>query len=93
MSHSNVTTRYFTSYCGTRLPFNLVGELAVDDLRNRNTFFRGEFDASGLLMRCEKVVYGEVEVSHDYCYHPDGRLARAVIRAGEDEPESIDYPA
>lgn len=86
-------TRYFTSYSGVRLPLNLVGELAPEDMRNRNTFYLGEYDADGRLVRCEKRVYGEAEVCHEYHYHPDGRLARAVIHDGGDEPEIIDYPA
>lgn len=86
-------TRYFTSYSGVRLPLNLVGELAPEDMRNRNTFYLGEYDADGRLVRCEKRVYGETEVCHEYHYHPDGRLARAVIRDGDAEPETIDYPA
>lgn len=28
-----------------------------------------------------------------YSYHPDGRLARAEIDDGSDEPQIIDYPA
>lgn len=55
MTSSDLTIRYFTSYSGARLPLNLVGELAADDMRNRNTFYRGAFDAGGLLKRCEKV--------------------------------------
>lgn len=93
MNTSDLTIRYFTSYSGARLPLNLVGELAADDMRNRNTFYRGAFDAGGLLTRCEKVVYGEIEVCHDYHYHSDGRLAQAVIQNGGDDPETLDYPA
>ena len=93
MPHSDRTIRYFTSYSGVRLPLNLVGELAADDMHNRNTYFRGEFDGTGLLTHCDKVVYGEVEVSHNYQYHPDGRLAQAVIDDGNDDPKTIDYPA
>lgn len=89
----NPNLRYFTSYSGVRLPLNLVGELAPEDMRNRNTFYLGEYDADGRLVRCEKRVYGETEVCHEYHYHPDGRLARAVIHDGGDEPETIDYPA
>lgn len=86
------STRYFTSYSGTQLPLNLVGELAADDMRNRNTFFRASYDAAGRLIRCEKLVYGETEVCHDYRYHADGRLAQAVIDDGSDS-SVIDYPA
>lgn len=92
MTDPDRTIRCFTSYSGARLPLKLVGELATDELRNRNTYYRGEFEAGERLMRCEKVVYGEIEVSHEYLYHPDGRLAKAVIHGAGDEPESIDYP-
>ncbi len=92
MSSAETTIRYFTSYSGVRLPLNLVGELAPADMHNRNTFYRGEYDADGRLVRCEKRVYGEIEVCHAYHYHPDGRLARAVIDDGSDE-QTIDYPA
>ena len=93
MAEIDLVVRYFTSYSGVRLPLRLVGEPAVDDMRNRNTFYRGGFAADGRLLRCEQMVYGEIEVCHEYSYHPDGRLARAVIRAGGDDPETIDYPA
>lgn len=93
MNPNQHTIRYFTSYSGVRLPLNLVGELASEDMRNRNTYFQGEFDEAGYLVRCEKRVYGETEVCHEYFYHSDGRLARAVIHDGGDEPEIVDYPA
>ncbi len=93
MTAEHDTTRYFTSYSGVRLPLKLVGELTSEDMRNRNTFYRGSFDAEGRLMRCEKVVYGEVEVFHDYRYHPDGRLAQALIHDANGEEERLDYPA
>lgn len=88
MTDTTLITCYFTSYSGVRLPLNLVGELSADDMRNRNTFYRGSFDGSGRLVRCEKVVYGEIEVCH-----ADGRLAQAVIDDGSDEAETIDYPS
>lgn len=86
------TIRYYTSYSGAGLPLRLVGELAADDMRNRNTYYAGAFDDDGRLIRCEKIVYGDIEVRHDYAYHSDGRLARATIDDGSDEPSVIDYP-
>ncbi len=62
-------------------------------MRNRNTYFRGQFDTNERLIVCEKIVYGETEFRHDYRYHPDGRLARAEIDDGSGEPSVIDYPA
>ena len=85
--------RYYTSYSGVRLPLNLVGELAADDMRNRNTYYLGQYDGEGRLVRCEKRVYGEIELCHEYFYHPDGRLAQALIHDGSDEAETIDFPA
>lgn len=85
--------RYFTSYSGAGLPLRLVGELAADDMRNRNAYYIGAFDAEGRLTQCEKVVYGEIELRHEYCYHADGRLARALIDNGDDDPSLIEYPA
>lgn len=93
MTAKDTTTRYFTSYSGAGLPLRLVGELEADAVRNRNTYFRGCYDADGRLRTCEKLVYGETEVRHAYQYHPDGRLARAEIEDGSDETTVIDYPA
>lgn len=93
MDANTTTLRYYTSYSGTKLPLKLVGELAADDMRNRNTFFRGAYDATGQLLCCEKVVYGEIELRHNYSYHPDGRLARAVIDDGSGEVNTLDFSA
>jgi len=92
MTANEATRRYFSSYSGTGLPLNLVGELEADGTRHRNTYFVGTYDAFGHLLSCEKVVYGETELRHDYRYHPDGRLARAEIGDG-DERVVLDYPA
>lgn len=93
MPENTTAARYFTSYSGAKLPLKLVGELSADDMRNRNTYFRGRFDATGQMLSCEKIVYGEAEFRHDYRYHPDGRLAQALIDDGSDEPAVINYPA
>lgn len=93
MSTPRVPTRFFTSYSGTQLPLRLVGELAADAMRNRNTFVRGTFDDADRLIACERVVYGEVELRHDYSYHPDGKLARAAIDDGSGEANVLEFPA
>jgi len=92
MTEKEDTRRYFSSYSGTGLPLKLVGELQGGGTRHRNTYFVGTYDALGHLLSCEKVVYGETELRHDYRYHPDGRLARAEIDDG-DEPVVLEYPA
>jgi len=81
MSNEKTTCRYFTTYSGVKLPFKLVGELREHEIRNRNTFFRGYFDADGVLLGFQKVVYGDgdVELEHQYSYDDAGNLRQAEI--------------
>jgi hypothetical protein len=79
--------RYFLTYSGLRLPLNLVGPLEANAIANRNTYIRATYDAEGRLASCEKLVYGEVELRHDYAYGVDGALSRARIAMGEDVSE------
>ncbi len=71
--------RYFVSYSGVKLPFNLVNAIAAEALSNRNTFIRACFNKAGVLTGFDKVVYGEVELAHRYEYHGNGALSRAEI--------------
>ena len=71
--------RYFTTYSGVGLPFNLTAELNEAETQNRNTFFRGYYDDDGYLQAFQKLVYGEVELEHRYTYKPDGSLLCAEI--------------
>jgi Family of unknown function (DUF6156) len=71
--------RFFVSYSGVKLPFNLVNAIAAEALSNRNTFIRAYFDKAGMLTGFDKVVYGEVELAHRYEYHDNGALSRAEI--------------
>lgn len=75
---ANPDCRFFVSYSGVALPFNLVNPIAAEALSNRNTFIRGYFEA-GVLTGFEKMVYGEVELAHRYEYHDNGILRRAEI--------------
>jgi len=83
--------RFFVSYSGVKLPFNLVNAIAPDALSNRNTFIRAWFDRTGLLSGFEKLVYGEVELSHRYEYHGNGRLRRAEIVMLDEEPVAMSF--
>ena len=56
--------RYFVSYSGIKLPLKLVNEITETSLNNRNTYYRGYFDAQNKMLLCQKVVYGEVESVH-----------------------------
>lgn len=84
--------RYFLTYSGVRMPLKLVEPLAADELGNRNTYFRVTYDAAGRIATCEKLVYGEVELSHRYAYRDDGSLAHARIELG-DEVTEVDCDA
>lgn len=78
--------RHYVTYSGIRLPLKLVTPLEDDQLGNRNTFFRGTFDALDRLVVCEKLVYGTVELTHRYAYHGDGTiLARAEVTGPDGE--------
>jgi hypothetical protein len=82
----NCVCRYFVSYSGVKLPLQLVNELVNEsELQNRNTFFRGYFDAEQRLLLCQKLVYGEVELQHKYSYHDNGALSLAEITDVDDE--------
>jgi len=71
--------RFFVSYSGVELPFNLVNSIATEALSNRNTFIRAYFNKAGILTGFDKVVYGEVEFAHRYEYRDNGALSRAEI--------------
>ncbi|MBF0220109.1 MAG: hypothetical protein HQL49_11385 [Gammaproteobacteria bacterium] len=82
-------TRYFISYSGVKLPLNLVNP--IESIDNRNTFFRAHYDANERMVLCEKVVYGEVEISHQYQYYPDGTLKSAAITDEEGEVQALNF--
>ncbi len=73
------TIRHFVTYTGIRLPFRLVNELEQHEVQNRNTFFRGYFDAQERITGFDMFSYGEIELAHRYEYHGNGQLKRAEI--------------
>jgi hypothetical protein len=79
MEEPHQECRFFVSYSGVKLPFNLVNSIAAEALSNRNTFIRAYFNKAGMLTGFDKVVYGEVELAHRYEYHDGGALSRAEI--------------
>lgn len=82
--------RYFLTYRGVTLPLALAEELPADGLRHRNTYFRAAYDAADRPLRIEKLVYGEVELRHDYEWLPDGRLGRATVHTLDEEPQVLE---
>lgn len=93
MNLEQCESRYFVSYSGVKLPLKLVNELQDSDRENRNTFFRGYFDAEQRLLRCEKLVYGEIELLHDYQYHGNGVLSQADITDADGELTTLRFDA
>jgi len=87
----NQECRFFVSYSGAKLPFNLVNAIAAEALSNRNTFIRAYFDQTGMLSGFDKVVYGEVELSHRYEYHDNGLLRRAEVVMLDEEPAALNF--
>jgi hypothetical protein len=83
--------RYFVTYSGTRLPFNLVNAIEADALSNRNTFIRAYYDNAGALTGFDKIVYGEVELAHRYQYHGNGALSRAEITMLDEDPLVVHF--
>lgn len=82
--------RYFVSYSGIKLPLKLVNEIDQASLHNRNTYYRGYFDAQEKMLCCQKVVYGEVESEHLYAYYDNGVLKQAQIK-DEDEVRELHF--
>ncbi len=86
-------TRYFSSYSGVKLPLKLVGEIAEEDMGNRNTYYQASFDQLDRLCICRKIVYGENELQHQYSYYDNGVLKQAIISEDEDEVTTLNFDA
>jgi len=88
---SDITLRYFLTYSGVKLPLRMTEEIKADALTHRNTYFRAGFDAAGRMAWVEKLVYGEVEMRHDYAYGDDGQLRNAVITMPDEAPHTLQF--
>ena len=87
------TPRFFVTYTGVKLPFKLVNELQASEVENRNTFFRGYFNAQDLLTGFDKIAYSEVELKHRYEYHDNGKLRQAEITDIDGEVTVLNFDA
>ncbi|WP_085314286.1 DUF6156 family protein [Derxia lacustris] len=87
----SLALRYFVTYTGVKLPLKLLDEMPETALNNRNTYFRGWFDADERVVKIEKAVYGAVELRHTYRYHPNGRVAHAVIELADDQTTTMTF--
>jgi len=86
---SVLSVRYFTAYSGIKFPLKLVNELDNASLQRRITYFKGYYQDNGLILKLEKVVYGEVEFTHQYDYYPDGTLRKLMLIEGEEKPRIL----
>jgi hypothetical protein len=83
--------RYFLATSGVKLPLKLVNQIESTALTNRNTYIRAWYDGSERLLRFEKLVYGDIELSHVYDYDADGRLRRAEILMLDEDPTVLHF--
>jgi Family of unknown function (DUF6156) len=92
MSNENFENlRYFLATSGVKLPLKLVNQIESTALTNRNTYIRAWYDGSERLLRFEKLVYGDIELSHVYDYDADGRLRRAEILVLDEDPTVLHF--
>jgi len=83
--------RFFVTYSGVKLPLKLSQPLEEDALNNRNTFFRGYFDAHDRISGLQKMVYGEIELEHRYEYYDNGILKQAEVIDAEGEVTTLHF--
>jgi hypothetical protein len=86
-----MTLRYFLTYRGSKLPLTLTEELDPAALQHRNTYLRAEIDTAGRTLWLEKMVYGEVEMRHDYHWDAEGRLTGATVQSPDEDPREIRF--
>jgi hypothetical protein len=83
--------RFFLATSGVKLPLKLVNQIEPEALTNRNTYIRAFYDQGGRLQRFQKIVYGDVELSHVYAYDEAGQLRRAEILMLDEEPTVLTF--
>jgi hypothetical protein len=83
--------RFFLATSGVKLPLKLVNQIEPEALTNRNTYIRAFYDEGGRLSRFQKIVYGDVELSHAYDYDEAGHLRRAEILMLDEEPTVLTF--
>ena len=81
--------RYYLSYSSPTLPLKLVSPLSLEDITNRNTFFGANLDEQGRICLIHQLVYGHIELCHQYGYDKDGQLSWAEISNTDDEVRKL----
>lgn len=82
--------KYYLTYTGVKLPLTLLEELEPDQRDNRNTYFVGIYDDDGRIVEIKKLVYGELEMGHQYFYDESGRLNRAILTDIDGEETTLE---
>jgi hypothetical protein len=80
---------YFYPVAGSNCRLILFFPLDARELENRNTFFRAVFGDADRLVSCEKIVYGEVQLTHRYDSRGNDTLSHARTAMGDDEETEI----
>jgi hypothetical protein len=93
MSDAGLDCRYFLATSGVKLPLKLVNQIESTALTNRNTYIRAYYDGGEQLLKFEKMVYGDVELSHAYAYDASGQLRRAEIIMLDEDPTVLLFDA
>jgi hypothetical protein len=72
-------------------PWNLrlVSEIEPSAIRHRNTFFVAYYDENEFLIGCDKMVCGDLIVSHSYEYYDSGALKSATLCWDDDERRTV----
>jgi hypothetical protein len=91
LAEQDTTRRYFLATSGVKLPIKLVNPVEADALTNRNTYISASYDASGRLLRFDKIVYGDIELTHLYEYDDAGLLRRAEIILLDEDPVVLTF--
>jgi len=91
MDDDSLDCRFFLATSGVKLPLKLVNQIEPEALTNRNTYIRAFYDQGGRLQRFQKIVYGDVELSHVYAYDEAGQLRRAEILMLDEEPTVLTF--
>ena len=69
----------------------LLGAIDPAEFTHRNTYIRAYCAPAGVLKRFNKVVYGEVELTHRYEYRKNGVITKAEISGVDEESVSLCY--
>ncbi len=67
----------------------MISELEASAITHRNTYFIAYYDDAGRLTRCDKMVYGELILSHVYEYYANGLLKSADVRSDDGDDRGV----